>query len=98
MLDAVKFPESHEVIVMPVGPDYRVDMRGFEPQQLLAEIRSGIYQQVKSFILNKKRSPEAHCTSCFRMGTLGTRAPDFWRTDRVAGPEKGNSHGYNQFR
>jgi hypothetical protein len=54
MLDAVKIPESHEMIVMPVGPDHRVDVRGTVPKQLLTEIRRRIYQQVKAFVFNKK--------------------------------------------
>src|SRR5512136_945416 len=98
MLDAVEIPESHEVIVMPVGPDYRVDVRGSVPQQLLAKIRRGIYQQVKAFVLNEKRGSQAHCAGCFCVSTLGACAPDLWRTDCIAGPEKGNSHNYNQFR
>ncbi len=54
MLDAVKLSKSHEMIIMPVCPDNRVDVRRSVPQQLLTEIRGGIYQQVKAFILYKK--------------------------------------------
>jgi hypothetical protein len=54
MLDAVKFPESHKVIVMPVGPDYRIDVRGSVPEELLAEVRRGVHQQVKAIIFNQK--------------------------------------------
>jgi hypothetical protein len=98
MLDTVKFTEPHKMIVMPMGPDYRVDVRGTVSQQLLTEIRRGIYQQVKAFVFNQKRCPQAHYAGCFCMGTLGTGAPDLWCTNCIAGPEKGNPHAYNQFR
>ena len=98
MLDAVKIPESHEMIVMSMGPDHRVDVRGSIPQQLLTEVRRGIYQQVKAFIFDKKRGPQAHFAGCLRMNALGTGAPDLWSTNGISCPEKGNSHGYNQFR
>jgi hypothetical protein len=54
MLDTVKISEPHEVIVMPVGPDHRVDVWGSVPQQLLTEIGGRIYQQVKTFVFDKK--------------------------------------------
>jgi hypothetical protein len=54
MLNAVKFPESHEVIVMPVGPDHRIDVRRSVPEQLLAQVRRGVYQQVKAIVFNQK--------------------------------------------
>ena len=98
MLDAVKLPESHEMIVMPVCPDNCVDMRGSGFQELLAEIRRRIDQQVKALIFNKEGCPQAHCPGCLRMGTLGTGAPDLWCTDCITGPKKGNPHAYNQFR
>jgi hypothetical protein len=98
MLDAVKIPKSHEVIVMSVGPDHRVDVRGSIPQQLLTEVRRGIYQQVKAFIFDKKRGPQAHFAGCLRMNALGAGAPDLWSTNGISCPEKGNSHVYNQFR
>jgi hypothetical protein len=54
MLDAVKLPKPHKMIVMPVGPEYCVDMWGSILQQLLAEIRGGINQQMKTFVFDKK--------------------------------------------
>jgi hypothetical protein len=54
MLNAVKFPEPHEVIVMAVGPDHRIDMRGSVPEQLLTEIGRRVYQQVKAIVFNQK--------------------------------------------
>jgi hypothetical protein len=54
MLDAIKLPKSHEVIVMPVGPDHRINMWGTVPEQLLAEVRRGVYQQVKAIVFNQK--------------------------------------------
>ena len=54
VLDAVKFPESHEVIIMPMGPDYGIDMRGSVPEQLLAEVRGGVHQEMKTFVLDEE--------------------------------------------
>jgi len=98
MLDAVKIPKSHEVIVMSVGPDHRVDVRGSVPQKLLTEVRGGIYQQVKALIFDKKGCPQAHFTGYLRMNTLGTGTTDLWSTNGISCPEKGNSHVYSQFR
>jgi hypothetical protein len=35
----VKFPKTHEMIIMTMGPDHCIDMRGSMGKQLLPEIR-----------------------------------------------------------
>jgi hypothetical protein len=39
ILDAVELTESHEMIIVPVCPDNRIDMGGSVVQELLSEIR-----------------------------------------------------------
>ena len=98
LLDAVKIPKSHEVIIVSMCPDNRVDVRRSVFQELLAEIRRRIYQQVKALIFNKEGCPQAHRAGRLRIGTLGAGAPDLRRTDCITGSKEGNPHAYNQFR
>jgi hypothetical protein len=38
LLDSVKLPKSDKMIIMPMGPDYSINMRGIGQEKLLPKI------------------------------------------------------------
>jgi hypothetical protein len=56
-LHAVKFSKAHKMVIVTMSPYYRRDVRGTIQQELLAQIRGTIHQDMSSLSLDEERCP-----------------------------------------
>src|SRR5512136_496878 len=59
VLDPIELAIAGVMVVMPVGPDHRVDARGARAEELLAEVRGGIDEEVPAPLFDEEGGPEA---------------------------------------
>ena len=58
LLHPVKFAKTHEMIIVPVGPDHGIDMGGAVPEELLPEVWRGIHKDMAVVVFDQDGCPQ----------------------------------------